>query len=150
MGMTHVKMKISNPKNPAKKRDVIFLVDSGAFYTFVNEAPQSKDWGLFFSASLNSSHHCAKALDLLAENQNILKDLGLRSNGKKEFILADGSSIERKYSNAFFEMEGSVGAAPVIFAQKSDENLLGATALESLGLLLNPIKRTLEPVKLRK
>lgn len=118
MGMTHVKMKISNPRHPHKKRDVIFLVDSGAFYSFVN--------------------------------QDVLKDLGLRSNGKKEFILADGSYIERKYSNAFFELEGSVGAAPVIFAQEGDENLLGATALESLGLLLNPIKRTLEPVKLRK
>jgi tRNA threonylcarbamoyladenosine biosynthesis protein TsaE len=34
-----------------------------------NEAPQSKDCGLFFSASPNSSHPRAKALGLLAENK---------------------------------------------------------------------------------
>lgn len=35
MGITHVKAWIANPTNPAQRRELEFLVDSGAMYTVV-------------------------------------------------------------------------------------------------------------------
>ena len=40
------------------------------------------------------------------------------------------------------------GAAPVIFGEKGDEPLLGATTLESLALVLDPFKRRLLPMRM--
>lgn len=40
------------------------------------------------------------------------------------------------------------GGAPVIFGEPGDAWLLGALSLESLGLLLDPFKRELRPMRL--
>ena len=40
------------------------------------------------------------------------------------------------------------GGAPVIFGEPGDEPLLGATTLESLGLVLDPFKRRLIPMRM--
>jgi hypothetical protein len=50
--------------------------------------------------------------------------------------------------DAYFEYRGDGGAAPVIFGEDGDQPLLGATTLESLGLVLNPFKRELHPMTL--
>ena len=65
------------------------------------------------------------------------------------FALADGSSIMRKVSSAYFEFEGEGGPAPVIYGEPGDEPLLGATTLESIGLVLNPFSRTLYPIHMK-
>ena len=36
MGLTNLKLKISNPANIKRQEEVNFLVDSGAFYSFVD------------------------------------------------------------------------------------------------------------------
>lgn len=77
-----------------------------------------------------------------------LKKLGIAPYRTVEFILADGSKIERQVGDAYFEYQGEGGAAPVIFGEKGDEPLLGATALESIGLMLNPFKRELYPMRM--
>jgi predicted aspartyl protease len=64
------------------------------------------------------------------------------------FVLADGTEIRRKVGDAYFEWRGEGGAAPVIFGEKGDEPLLGATTLESLGLVLNPFNRELSPMRM--
>ncbi len=38
------------------------------------------------------------------------------------------------------------GAAPVIFGEPGDATLLGTVTLESLGLILDPIRRELRPL----
>lgn len=78
----------------------------------------------------------------------ILKKLGIESYKTIEFVLADGTSIERRVGDAYFEYQGTGGAAPVIFGEIGDEPLLGATTLESLGLILNPFSRSLHPMKM--
>lgn len=78
----------------------------------------------------------------------ILKSLGIRPHRKVSFSLADGTSISRKVGDAYFELKGDGGAAPVIFGEKGDEPLLGATTLESLGLVLDPFKRRLVPMRM--
>lgn len=77
-----------------------------------------------------------------------LKKLGIKSYKTVEFSLADGSTIKRKVGDAYFEYKGEGGAASVIFGEKGDEPLLGATTLESLGLVLNPFNRELYPMRM--
>ena len=77
-----------------------------------------------------------------------LKSLGIRPHRKVDFTLADGRKITRQVGDAYFEHEGAGGAAPVIFGEEGDEPLLGATTLESLGLVLDPFKRRLVPMRM--
>ena len=77
-----------------------------------------------------------------------LKQLGIRPYRKVDFSLADGTTITRQVGDAYFEFQGQGGAAPVIFGEKGDEPLLGATTLESIGLMLDPFKRRLIPMRM--
>ena len=65
-----------------------------------------------------------------------------------DFALTDGSLVTRKVGDAHFEYRGRGGAAPVIFGENGDQPLLGATTLESLGLVLDPFRRELHPMQL--
>jgi len=78
----------------------------------------------------------------------VLKRLGIRPHRSRIFHLADGHEIERKIGDAYFEYKGVGGAAPVIFGEPGDSNLLGATTLEALELVLDPFKRELRPMTL--
>jgi len=77
----------------------------------------------------------------------VLHKLGLKPYRTESFALADGTRIKRKVGDAYFEINGHRGPAPVIFGEKGDEPLLGVTALESLGLVLDPFKRQLRPMR---
>jgi predicted aspartyl protease len=77
-----------------------------------------------------------------------LKALGIKPHRTLDFALADGTTLARKVGDAYFEYRGEGAAAPVIFGQEGDQPLLGATTLESLGLMLNPFQRELLPMKL--
>lgn len=77
-----------------------------------------------------------------------LKSLGLKPYRTVEFSMADGSKLKRKVGDAYFEYKGEMAPAPVIFGEKGDEPLLGVTTLESLGLVLNPFKRELYPMRM--
>jgi len=76
-------------------------------------------------------------------DQKILKKLGIKPISEKEFSLANGDVIKRKLGGAIYMYADEKGHAPVIFGEKGDSNLLGAVTLESLGLILDPIKRRL-------
>jgi len=78
----------------------------------------------------------------------VLRRLGIRPHRTRVFHLADGQEIERKIGDAYFEYKGVGGAAPVIFGEPGDANLLGATTLEALELVLDPFKRELRPMTL--
>lgn len=77
--------------------------------------------------------------------QDILKRLGIKPTSFQEFILANGEVVKKSVGNAYFEYEGKIRAAPVIFG---DEGvfLLGATTIEALGMILDPIRRELKPL----
>lgn len=80
--------------------------------------------------------------------EKILKKLGISAYREMDFILADGTKITRQVGDAYFEYNGEGGSAPVIFGEKGDEPLLGATTLESIGLVLNPFRRELYPMRM--
>jgi clan AA aspartic protease len=72
-----------------------------------------------------------------------LKMLGLSPSSSETFTLANGEEIVMPVGNAYFEYKGKTRAAPIIFGDKNIF-LLGATTLESLGLILDPIHRELK------
>ncbi len=77
--------------------------------------------------------------------QNILKKLGIKSNSFQEFILANGEIVKKPIGNAYYEYEDKIRVAPVIFGDKGIF-LLGATTIEALGMILDPIRRELKPL----
>jgi hypothetical protein len=64
------------------------------------------------------------------------------------FALADGARIERETSECHIKTPQWDSATPVIFGEEGDEPLLRAVTLEIFGLMLNPFKRTLEPMRM--
>ncbi|MFH0867469.1 MAG: aspartyl protease family protein [Bacteroidota bacterium] len=80
--------------------------------------------------------------------KELLNSIGLEPYRTVDFALADGTKITRQVGDAYFEYEGEVAPAPVIFGEEGDEPLLGVTTLKSLGLVLNPYKRELYPMRM--
>ena len=78
----------------------------------------------------------------------ILDGLEIEPYKEMSFSLADGTVLKRRVCSAYFEYEGEGGPAPVVYGEEGDEALLGATTLESLGLVLNPFTRTLHPMRM--
>lgn len=76
----------------------------------------------------------------------VLRQLGIKPDDEREFILANGQKITRKLGIARFEYNENRGGATVIFGHSDDSMLLGATTLEAMGLALNPLKRDLIPL----
>jgi predicted aspartyl protease len=68
---------------------------------------------------------------------------------KHTFTLADGTHVERKVSECRIALNGVERHSPVILGEPGDDPLLGAITLEVLGLVLDPFKRELRPMKLR-
>ena len=77
-----------------------------------------------------------------------LREMGIKPFKKTTFILANGGSIERDVGGAYFAYRGHAGMAPVVFGEKGDSTLLGATTLEAMELALNPLTRELYPLQM--
>jgi predicted aspartyl protease len=77
-----------------------------------------------------------------------LRALGMAPEKTERFSLADGTSVTREVGIARFEVAGRSGGAAIIFGEPGDAWLLGVMSLESLGLLLDPFKRELRPMRL--
>jgi predicted aspartyl protease len=76
----------------------------------------------------------------------VLERLGIAPHSQQRFRLADGSTIDRDRGDALFFYRGRRGAAPVVFAEAQDATLLGAVTLESLGFVLDAVRRDLLPL----
>ncbi len=74
--------------------------------------------------------------------------IGLSPKRTMTFVLADGTTIEREVSECHIQLLQGEGHTPVILGEPGDEPLLGVVTLEILGLVLNPFKRTLEPMRM--
>jgi len=80
--------------------------------------------------------------------KKVWEELELRSLGEMEFILADGTVIRRGISEAVLELPGyGERHTPVVLGESEDENLLGTVTLEIFGLILDPFKRELRPIR---
>ena len=80
--------------------------------------------------------------------RNEWKALGLKSKRELDFVLADGTTLTRGVSECVFELEGQRATSPVVLGESEDEALLGAVTLETLGLMLNPLTRRLQAMRM--
>jgi len=78
--------------------------------------------------------------------RDILTRLRIVPHSRHTFRLADGSTIDRDRGDALFFYRNHRGAAPVIFGESGDAVLLGAVTLESLGYVLDAVRRDLVPL----
>jgi len=79
----------------------------------------------------------------------MLRRLGIQPVRVETFDLADGTEVERAVGSAEFEVAGRRGASMVIFGKRGDACLLGVVTLEELGMVLDPLRRRLRPLRLR-
>ena len=80
--------------------------------------------------------------------ESTLRRLEIEPHSEREFVLADGNVIRRRLATATFEYEGRRGDSMVIVGEPGDDPLLGATTIEGFGLVLDPFRRELRPMKL--
>ncbi|MEM2226573.1 MAG: retropepsin-like aspartic protease [Candidatus Bathyarchaeia archaeon] len=80
--------------------------------------------------------------------RSLWERLGLEPKRTVELILADGSAVSRKLSEAIIELppHGEYHS-PIILGEPEDEDLLGTVTLEIFGLMLDPLKRVLRPLR---
>lgn len=56
--------------------------------------------------------------------------------------------MQRKLSSAIVKIDGNEAASTVVIGQKDDSPLLGVVTLEGMGLMVDPFKRKLRPMRL--
>jgi len=74
--------------------------------------------------------------------------LKLKPKDVMSFSMADGSPLERGVSEARFVYHDRDRISPVVLGEATDEALLGAVTLETMGLVLNPLSRQVLPMRL--
>ena len=67
-----------------------------------------------------------------------LSEIGLAPKGKRTYELADGSEKKMDITTADIEFMGDITAAAVIYGADDAEPILGVTALESVGIEVDP------------
>ncbi len=72
-----------------------------------------------------------------------LDEIGVVPDGKRMYILADGSELRLDIAVARFEILGEIVGTTVMFGDDDAEPLLGVTALESLGIEVDPLNQRL-------
>ena len=112
MGATHVTVRITNPADPDRFWEGLFLVDTGATNSL---APRSA-----------------------------LESIGLKPKGRRVHELADGSKIRLDITTADIEFMGEFVGGTIIFGDDAAEPLLGVTALESVGIEVDPLNQRLK------
>ena len=73
-----------------------------------------------------------------------LKQAGIGRSGRMSYELANGSTVEYDFGLAVIEFMGEITSGRVIFGPKGAEPLLGVTALESVGIMLDPTNQKLK------
>ena len=83
------------------------------------------------------------ATDSLAPADELEK-IGVRKQGKMSRELADGTVKEYPFGLVRIEFMGETTAGRVIFGDPGCEPILGVTALESVGIVVDPASKTLK------
>jgi len=71
-----------------------------------------------------------------------LERVGVAKEGKMAYELADGTVKEYPYGLVRIEFMGEITAGRVIFGEPGSEPILGVTALESVGIVVDPVNKS--------
>jgi predicted aspartyl protease len=77
---------------------------------------------------------------------DLLKQIGVTPVATERFKTIDKRTVERPVADIILEYEGSRRYCPVAFAEKDDANVLGATAMEIIGLEVDPSTREVKRI----
>ncbi len=116
MGYTKVRVRISNPDQPSKYREIELLVDTGAVYTVISA--------------------------------RLLREIGIQSVDKMDFHSISNEKLTRGVGVSIIEVMGKRWLTNVIFGEEGDNEVLGVTTLEQLGLQVDPMKGEIKPMPL--
>ncbi|TAN50030.1 MAG: clan AA aspartic protease [Methylococcaceae bacterium] len=104
--------------------------------TIRNPASPEKAWeGLFLVDT--------GATDSLVP-KDCLESIGLKPKAKRTYELADGSEIKMDITTGDIEFMGEIVGGTIIFGDPGTEPILGVTALESVGIEIDPRNNTLK------
>lgn len=104
--------------------------------TIRNPAEPSRSWeGLFL---VNTG-----ALHCLVPGPH-LQSIGLAPKGQRVYETADGREVKFDFTTGDIEFMGDLTAGTLIFGDADAEPLLGVTALESVGVEVDPVNQRLK------
>ncbi len=83
------------------------------------------------------------AIDCMAPGK-MLEETGIEVEGKAFYELADGRAIEYDYGFAIIELMGDRTVTQIIFGPDNCEPILGVVALENIGIVVDPVSKTLK------
>lgn len=101
-----------------------------------NPANREKRWEALFLVD-------TVAVDSMVP-RSALVGLGIEPEAKRSYELADGSEIKMDIAIARLEFMGEVVGATVLFGPDDAEPILGVTALESVGIEVDPQSQRLK------
>ncbi len=78
---------------------------------------------------------------------SLLESLGVTPYTTTLFELADGRELELGVGRTWVRVDGQQEFTQVVFAGVETEPILGAVTLEEMGLAVDPVKRSLQPVR---
>ncbi len=87
-----------------------------------------------------------RAIDCLAPEDKLI-EAGIEVKGKAVYELSNGEPVEYKYGFALVELMGEETVAHIIFGPKDCEPILGVTALENIGIIVDPVTRKLNRLR---
>ena len=104
--------------------------------TIRNPALPDKSWeGLFLVDT--------GAVDSLVPREH-LESIGLKPKAQRIYELADGSELKMDITTADIEFMGDLVGGTIIFGKTGVEPILGVTALESVGIEVDPQNQRLK------
>jgi len=80
--------------------------------------------------------------------QALVDKLHLKPVKTQEFTLADGTTVARRLGHAMVEIDGDRAPSIVVLGERDDSPLIGVVTLENMGLMVDPFKRKLRPMRL--
>lgn len=80
--------------------------------------------------------------------ESLLRQVGIEPAGTRQFVIADGSRIERDWGYAILTIRDQSQITYVAFGADDGPHLLGALTLEEFGLAVDPQEENLIPREL--
>ena len=75
---------------------------------------------------------------------NELERLSINRESKRNYELANGTTVTYDVGYALINVNGEKVVANVVFGEENSEPLLGVTVLESAGFIIDPIRQILK------
>ena len=104
--------------------------------TIRNPAQPDRTWEALFLVDTG-------ATDCMAPRKH-LEAIGLEAKGRRVYELADGSELVLDVTTADVEFMGEIVGGTIIMGEEDAEPLLGVTALESVGIEVDPVNQRLK------